>query len=215
MEPEQLKKLHNVLISWGKFHFRNFPWRNTKDPYKILIAEILLHRTRATQVVPLYEKFITRYPAIQDLSGAEFDEITTLLGPAGLKWRIDLIDEMIKKIVADFNGQIPENKMDLLSLPGVGNYIASAVRCFSWGYPEMLVDTNTVRICGRINGIKIDDKSRRERDFLRKMEEFLDKKNPAAFNYAMLDLGALICHTKNPECENCPLYEFCQFALKN
>lgn len=215
MEPEQLKKLHNELISWGKIHFRNYAWRNTKDPYKILIAEILLHRTRATQVVPLYEKFITRYPAIQDLSGAEFNEITTLLGPAGLKWRINLIDEMIKKIVTDFNGQIPENKMDLLSLPGVGNYIASAVRCFSWGYPEILVDTNTVRICGRINGIKIDDKSRRDKNFLRKMEEFLDKKNPAAFNYAMLDLGALICHTKNPECANCPLYEFCQFALKN
>lgn len=214
MKQESLAKIRSLLLQWGRDNFRYYPWRETKDPYKILIAEILLHRTRADQVVPLYQKFIIRFPTIRSILEADIDEIKELLASAGLFWRIDLIYRMAQVIESDFNGRIPENKQDLLSLPGVGNYIASAIRCFAWNHPEILVDTNTVRITGRIFGTEVNDGSRRQRQFLQKMEELLDRENPVHFNFALLDLGSKICLSREPLCEKCPVSSLCKSAFQ-
>lgn len=214
MERENLAKIRSLLLQWGRDNFRYYPWRETKDPYKILIAEILLHRTRADQVVPLYQKFIIRFPTIRAIVEADIDEIKELLASAGLFWRIDLIYRMAQVIESDFNGKIPQDKQDLLSLPGVGNYIASAIRCFAWNHPEILVDTNTVRITGRIFGINVNHGSRRQEKFLLKMEELLDRENPADFNFAILDLGSKICLSRKTLCEKCPISSFCESAFQ-
>lgn len=213
MEPEKIRRLRTLLISWGKENFRHYPWRETKDPYKILIAEILLHRTRADQVVPLYLNFIKRFPTNRTLTEADPDEIKQLLASAGLFWRIEMMHNMAGIIEDKFQGKIPHEKEILVSLPGVGNYIASALRCFAWGYPEILVDTNTVRITGRICGIEIHDGSRRQKKFLVKMEEILDKDTPEDFNYALLDLGSAVCLPRDPLCEKCPINSICQSAM--
>jgi A/G-specific adenine glycosylase len=203
------------LITWGSEHFRSFPWRFTSNPYHILIAEVMLHRTQAPQVVPIYEQFIRQYPDIVSLSGATRDELHYILYSLGLRWRIDLIIDMVKQINERFAGRIPEEKTDLLSLPGVSEYVASAVRCFAWNLPDGIIDTNTVRITGRIFNLEVKDSSRRNALFRRLITALVDPDSPRLYNFALLDLGAEICtKAQRPLCEQCPARQYCVYGSK-
>jgi A/G-specific adenine glycosylase len=138
--------------------------------------------------------------------------VRDLLHPLGLNWRAELLLHMASEIMRKHNGKIPFEKEKLESLPGVGRYISSAVRCFAFGYSETLLDTNTVRILGRVYGIAINDSSRRSKSFEKLYESLIDVRHPENFNYAMIDLGAVICKPKNPSCHICPLNTVCAFA---
>lgn len=201
-----------VLVTWGQEHFRPFPWRLTEDPYSILMAEVMLHRTQARQVAPVYERFIEQYPDVPRLAQATKEELHRALYSLGLSWRIDLIHRMTIDLMEHFDGQVPREKDDLLSLPGVSEYIAGAVRCFAWNQPEPLIDTNTVRVVGRLFGLEIRDSSRRNRHFRGLIMALADPKEPRAYNYALLDLAHLICTRKRPHCEKCPLQRWCMFG---
>jgi len=199
-----------AVIEWGRDHFRPFPWRLTKDPYCILMAEVMLHRTQALQVAPVYERFIQSYPDLFTLAKATKKDLHKALYSLGLRWRTDLIYEMVTELVERFDGQIPGEKADLLSLPGVSDYVASATRCFAWNFPEPLVDTNTVRIVGRLFGLEIKDSSRRNRRFRELIAALVEPDNPRAYNYALLDLADQICIKKRqPECQVCPVKQCC------
>ncbi len=207
---EQISALRQALICWGEGHFRPFPWRTTHDPYHILMAEILLHRTQVKQVVPLYERLICEYPDMPSLAAAGRDTLRAQLFSLGLHWRIDLLHEMAQQIQTGFDGLIPQGKESLLSLPGISEYIASAVRCFAWNLPEALVDTNTVRITGRLLGWPVKDSSRRNARFRQALEALVDTEQPRAFNYALLDLAHLVCLKRQPPlCSQCPLLAWC------
>ena len=119
------------LVYWGREHFRSFPWRLTEDPYLILVAEVMLHRTQARQVLSSYMCFVERYPDIQALAQASDRDLHEALFSLGLRWRIDLIHEMAAMLMDRFDGEVPKDRVDLLSLLGVSDYVASAVRCFS------------------------------------------------------------------------------------
>lgn len=119
-----LEVMRKKLIEWGKRNFREFPWRFTTDPYRILVSEILLHRTRAEQVVPFYIKLIRRYPTVTSLARAKLSDLEALLHPLGLRWRIEKMLLMAREIVERYGGLVPDRKEDLLSLPGVSDYIA-------------------------------------------------------------------------------------------
>jgi A/G-specific adenine glycosylase len=202
-----------ALIAWGRNHFRPFPWRLTDDPYCILVAEVMLHRTQAFQVIPVYEQFIGRYPDIPSLAQATKDELHSILYSLGLYWRIDLIYVMAAELMERFSGQMPKSKKDLLSLSGVGDYIAGAVRCFAWNLPEPLLDTNTVRVVGRLFGLKIKDSSRRNRRFRKLIAALIDPHQPRAYNYALLDLADHVCMKKKlPECQMCPMISHCIYG---
>lgn len=199
-----------ALTSWGQEHFRSFPWRMTSDPYRILMAEIMLHRTQATQVVSVYKQFVIRYPDISSLAQAEKETLHQVLYSLGLRWRIDLIQAMAAELLNRFGGQVPCEKASLLSLPGVSDYIASAVRCFAWNLPEPLIDTNTVRIIGRLFGLETRDSSRRNQRFKQVISALVDPKEPRLFNYALLDLADQICMKKRPPlCQQCPVAVHC------
>lgn len=201
------------LLRWGKKHFRPFPWRFSTDPYRILMAEIMLHRTQANQVVPVYEKFIEQFSSIATLFRAEQAQVQAILYSLGLHWRVDLIRKMVVMIEEKYNGSIPEIKQDLLLLPGVSDYIASAVRCFAWNYPEALIDTNTVRVIGRVFGLEIKDSSRRNPVFRRLISMLVDRKHPRQYNYSLLDLANQVCYkTKAPDCNSCPLRKSCVYG---
>jgi A/G-specific adenine glycosylase len=202
------------LIAWGQQNFRPFPWRFTVNPYSILMAEVMLHRTQAIQVVPVYERFIERYPDTIALSKASKEGLYEVLYSLGLKWRIDLIIEMTRDLIDRFNGQIPKEKEDLLSLPGVSEYIASAVRCFAWNLPDPLIDTNIVRVAGRLFRLEIKESSRRNPVFRQLIAALLDKKRPKEYNYALLDLASEICTKKRPpDCMKCPIQGSCAYGL--
>lgn len=209
---QKFSLMREMLIEWGKAHFRKFPWRLATDPYRILVSEFLLHRTRAEQVTPIYEELVQKYPDVRHLAEAEFSDVEKILKPAGLRWRVRNLYLTAQELVRRYGGTVPDRKEDLLSLPGISNYIAGAILCFAYGKPEPLLDTNTVRILGRLSGIPVTDSSRRSRKFERLMMRFLDKNRPKEFNYALLDLGALVCLKRSPpRCKECPLNECCSY----
>jgi len=202
-----------TLVDWGRQHFRPFPWRLTENPYLILLAEVMLHRTQAPQVVSVYKRFIACYPDAPTLASASKEKLHELLYSLGLRWRIDLIHAMAVELVARFDGQVPREKAELLSLPGVSEYIAGAVRCFAWNLAEPLIDTNTVRITGRLFGLEIKDSSRRNRRFRELITALVDPDEPRTCNYALLDLADQVCTKKRPpECGQCPLVAWCVYG---
>lgn len=205
--------LRRALIAWGQRHFRRFPWRLTKNPYRILIAEVMLHRTQALQVVPVYQEFIKRYSDVPALAQATKKELRQALYSLGLRWRIDLVRQMSVELTECFDSRIPRKKTELLSLPGVSEYIAGAIRCFSWNQPEPLIDTNTVRVIGRLFGLEIKDSSRRNRQFGELIATLVDPDEPRMYNYALLDLADQVCTKKrSPNCVQCPVQKFCVYG---
>jgi A/G-specific adenine glycosylase len=196
---------------WNLSGHRRFPWRDTKDPYKILVAETLLHRTRAEQVVPLYQRFIDNFPDIHSVTKSSPDELTRLLYSAGLRWRWKQFYTLSVDIEDNFNGKIPSDFNELTSLPGISHYIASAIRCFAFGYSDVLLDTNTVRVTGRVFGLPITDSSRRSRQYRELLERLISATKPREFNFSLIDLAATICKPKNQLHNLCPIQEYCTY----
>lgn len=201
------------LLHWGRENFRLFPWRQTNEPYNILMAEIMLHRTQASQVTRVYQQFIDAYPNVHLLASTNIQELHEKLYSLGLRWRVELIHKLAVTIIARFGGSIPVSREELLSLPGVSDYIASAFRCFAWNLPDAIIDTNTVRIVGRLFGLSIKDSSRRNKVFRNHLYNLLDINNPREYNYSLLDLGAKVCTKKVlPDCLNCPVRKHCTYG---
>lgn len=174
------------------------------------MAELMLHRTQAKQVMPVYQRFVEQYPDLPTLARATKEELRNALYSLGLQWRIDLIHDLAACLMSNFIGQVPEMKEELMSLPGVSEYIASATRCFAWNHPEPLVDTNTVRVTGRLFGLAIKDSSRRNRIFRDIIAALVDPAEPRAYNYALLDFADQVCTPKcTPDFVICPLHEYC------
>jgi A/G-specific adenine glycosylase len=205
-------KFSDALLAWWKAHGRAFPWIDENDPYRILVSEVLLHRTRANQVAPVYRRLIERFPTIRSLAAAEPRELKAIMRPLGLFWRTKYLRLAAKQIVEDYGGTIPEEAEALKSLPGISDYIASAIRCFAFRHPEAIIDTNTVRILGRVLGIRVTESSRRSKQFYESYRLLLDPENPRDFNHAILDLGALVCKPGVPLCNVCPVVTMCSYA---
>lgn len=204
----------SVLIEWHDANGRDFPWRNDNDPVHIFIAECLLHRTRARNVVPIYERLRDLIPALLENSAESRKYCHKLLYPLGLKWRADMLMNSLDIVNRKFNGTVPVSRIDLLSLPGVGDYIASAFRVFSAGYDDPLMDANTVRIISRVYELSTSDSSRRTKLFREKYSELRNGHNSRKFGYSMIDLGALICKPFTPYCSICPVNKFCLLGAK-
>lgn len=207
------KKLPERVIPWGIANMREFPWRKNSDPYRILIAEIMLHRTRAENVVPVYNRFTIEFPTSQSFSMAKHEKIVEILKPLGLVWRSDKLYEMSMILRKDFQGHVPLEKHSLKTLPGVGEYIASAVMCFSTNSPEVLLEVNTVRIASRVMGVKLTDNLRRSKLISDFYQREFDEDEPRKFYYSLIDLGSLVCRSENPKCNECPLNDICLMAL--
>lgn len=206
-----VKEIHEKIIKWGKKNLRRYPWRETTNPYRILVAEFMLHRTRADQVKDSYEIFIKKYPDLRSIANTGPENIKNEFRSLGLFWRADLLYELSKEILEKYNGEIPVNRKKLLELPGMGDYIASAILCFGFNLPEPILDTNTVRIIGRIFGLKVSDSSRRNKKFEKIMNRLVRQGEPRNFSLSMIDFGAKVCTSRKPNCDSCPLKGICLF----
>jgi len=206
------KRISDLLLDWYYKNGRVYPWRKDRSPYKTLIAEIMLQRTRAEQVIPVYLLFLKEFPDATALNQAPEDKIRKYFSKLGLIKRARLVKQLAAELTVRFSGKVPHTKKELLSLPSVGEYIADAVLAFSFGRDVGVIDSNVCRILGRVFGLRAKGEARRDKQF----REFLDKIVPtgkaADFNYAMIDLGALVCTPKHPSCVICPLVEVCLFA---
>jgi len=208
-----LSLFHADLRSWSQDYLRVFPWRSTDNPYHILIAEMMLRRTQAKQVVPVYNQFILQYPDPQSLVNAPTEEVIQVLYPLGLAWRAPAFQQIAQVLITDYNGKIPDQYETLLTLPGVGDYVASAVCCFAFNQAIPIIDTNTVRVAGRLFGIPTHAESRRRQPVRHLLKNLLDYQNPRIYNYSLLDFAASVCIPVSPHCEDCPLFAQCVTGL--
>jgi A/G-specific adenine glycosylase len=209
---EKAKYFRSHLAVWGARHRRDFPWRRTNNPFHILLAEMMLRRTNAPQVIPTYLDIIRRYPDPESLATAPIQNVLETLRPLGLAWRAENIRHMAEALTERFDGLVPSTYEELIELPGVGDYVASAVCCFAFGKPLPIIDTNTVRVAGRYFGFPTHAESRRRSPVRKTIAAITSRRNTREFNYAFLDFAALVCKANKPECPTCPLRRRCIFG---
>lgn len=202
------------LIQWFKKNRRHFDWRETKDPYTILVSEVLLQRTQAPQVAMHFNNIIRLFPTLDALRGSKYDEVSRAIQPLGLAKRAGTLIAMAEVLADRFEGEIPADPNLLGSLPGVGRYIASATACFAFGRRISVVDTNVVRIFSRYFGITSNKKRPHEDPQVWKLAELLlPNRKVEDYNWALIDFAALICTARKPACSECPMKRGCCFTL--
>ena len=210
---EKKTEFVKLLLNWWEKNKRSFPWRNTNDPYSVLIAEMLLRKTTAKQVEKIYCKFLSLYPNIDSLKNADENNLKELLKPLGIEHnRAKLLKKFSLYVKEKHNGKIPLELKKLLEIPGVGKYAANAVLSFICSKNAPLLDTNFIRVIYRVFGIK-SQKTRARDD--KKLWEFAETLIPSGnsknFNLAVLDFGALVCKAKKPNCQECLIKNICYY----
>jgi A/G-specific adenine glycosylase len=175
---------------------------------------MMLRRTNAAQVVSTYVDITKRYRNAKQLASAPRREVLAQLEPLGLAWRARNIRKMAEVLIKRFGGKVPSSYDSLKELPGVGDYVASAVACFAFGQTRTIVDTNTVRIIGRYFGFRTNPESRRRNAVKQIIFAVTSQRNTKEFNWAFLDFAALICKAIDPDCLHCPLRSRCAFGRK-
>ena len=152
--PEKTNRFRSILLAWGDNNIRSYPWRYVDDPYQVIVSEFMLHRTQTRQVVPIYELFIGLYPTLQEFAGANREDVEQILKPLGLQWRIQGMLDALDNFWHKYRG-VPMDYGQLISVPTVGQYIAGAVVCFTSNKPLTLIDSNIVRVVGRVIGLDL------------------------------------------------------------
>ncbi len=207
--PELRGWVRRHLLAWFRVHGRDFAWRHTKDPYQLLMAEMMVQRTRAAQAERVWKNFIERYPTVETANEAPAEELRDRLRPLGLQWRIENILGVIRALAAD--GTTSDRR--LRSLPGVGHYAANSVGAIAMGSAAPVIDANVVRVYCRFFGIAPSDRLRRAPRFHEFAQSMLPRGDRASFNWALLDLGAQVCTPTHPRCDRCPLASRCKEGL--
>lgn len=212
--PQLEPGLPSDLISWFDEHGRNFPWRETRDPYHLLCVEVMLQRTRAKIVKKYFEEFSRRFRRPEDFVSAGREESDKIFDAIGLRWRAKYFWEMHVQLVKKFQGEVPRSFDTLRSLPGVGQYAASAVCVFAYEESRTVLDSNVLRILGRYFGIRFPDHARRSARVRRWASRFApaDPGRCRKWNWALIDFGSLVCTPSSPECSGCPVSASCWYA---
>ncbi|GAA0877602.1 hypothetical protein GCM10009119_05700 [Algoriphagus jejuensis] len=214
LKTSDYQAFSSYIISWYRANPRDLPWRNTRDPYKIWLSEIILQQTRVAQGLPYYYAFSEAYPTVKELALAPEAEVLRLWQGLGYYSRARNLHACAKHIWFDMAGLFPNTYEDLLVLKGVGSYTAAAISSFAFDEVRAVVDGNVYRVLARYFGIGTDIASgKAKREFETLANELIPKDNPSEFNQSMMDFGARQCTPKNPNCGNCPLQLSC-FAFQ-
>ena len=212
--------IHNRLSQWYEQHHRVLPWRETEDPYRIWVSEIILQQTRVAQGLEYYLRFVDRFPNVEALAHADEDEVLRYWQGLGYYSRARNMHRAAKMIVHQgldvFRSNIAQTSQDtvfetLLSLPGVGEYTAGAIASFAYDMPYPALDGNVYRVLARLYDCEIAfDTSAGKKHFHQLANQLLDKDHPRLFNSAIMEFGALYCTPTSPDCLHCPIQECCQ-----
>lgn len=198
------------IIRWYTEHKRPLPWRETTDPYKIWLSEIILQQTRVAQGLPYYERFVSTYPTVLKLAAAPQQSVLRLWQGLGYYSRARNLHRCAQQIVETYNGVFPNNFNDLQKLPGVGPYTAAAIASIAFKESVAVVDGNVYRVLARVFGIETDTASTEgKKYFFEKANQLVPAKDPDLFNQAMMEFGALHCVPQNPKCDDCIFSNAC------
>ncbi len=202
------------LIGWFEKNKRSLPWRETSDPYKIWISEIMLQQTTVNAVIPYYKRWIKRFPSVQDLARAQLKTVLTLWQGLGYYRRVNNLHTTAKKIVQNFHGQIPQDRETLEKLPGFGPYTTGAVLSIAFGQREPIIDANVRRVLMRILGLRGKADTTQDKTIYAFLHEAMPHQKMSAFNQGLMELGAMICQSRDIRCGECPLRVFCKAYAK-
>ncbi len=199
------------LVAWFRRHRRRLPWRQTSDPYRIWVSEVMLQQTQVATVIPYYRRFVRRFPRLEALAAARAEEVLAAWSGLGYYRRARDLHAAAKEVVSRFGGRIPAAATLLRSLPGVGRYTAGAVASIAFDLPEPAVDGNVLRVVSRLLALRGDP---RAPGALRRIEAacraLLKEGSPGEVNQGLMELGALVCSPPAPRCSRCPLAAICR-----
>ncbi|THD69552.1 A/G-specific adenine glycosylase [Robertkochia marina] len=198
------------IINWYTDNKRDLPWRNTRNPYKIWLSEIMLQQTRVEQGLPYYNKFVNKFPTVHHLSAASEDLVMKMWQGLGYYSRARNLHATAKYISHELDGRFPDNYKDLKKLKGVGEYTAAAIASFSYDEPAPVVDGNVYRLLSRYFGVDLPINATEGIKYFKALaEEVMHTSDPATYNQAVMEFGARQCKPQNPDCEQCPLNSSC------
>lgn len=213
IEPQRLAAFRSGLLRFYRQNARDLPWRRTRDPYRILVSEILLHQTQVQSVIPVYEAFIARFPTLAELACAPLPEVCAITDPLGYKVRGRWLHQIARTVVERYDGRIPDQVDTLLTLPGIGRYTAGAVASFAFGRDAPIVDTNVERLLTRVfavdRAVPAGARALRRHHIWALAQAVLPAGQAAEFNQALMEMGALVCTARRPQCLYCDLNAVC------
>ena len=211
--PDDLAEIQAAVLDWYERNARALPWRETRDPYAILVAEIMLQQTGVERVLPKYAEFLERFPTLATLAAAPRSEVIRRWAPLGYNLRAVRLHEIAIAAVRDYGGSLPRDREALLRLKGIGEYTAGALACFAFGDRRAFLDTNIRRVVGRIFlGAEPPRSSAGERAARAAAEAAVPADQVYNWHQALMDLGATICRATAPTCLICPARPWCRYA---
>ena len=214
VRPETVQELRHALLRWYRGHRRTLPWRGSKSPYRIFLAEMMLQQTQVERAIPKYRAFLDRFPTVRKLAAAPLAEVIRLWAGLGYNRRAVHLHRAAQAVVQEHGGTFPTDLPALLRLPGIGAYTARALLSFAGNAPVGVVDTNVRRVVGRVFQRDLVELHGADGPTARQFQALADSLVPsgqsARWNQALMDLGSLICTSRRPDCPRCPLSTWCQ-----
>ena len=209
-DAKKVEEVRNALISWYEENARDLPWRRTRDPWRVLISEVMLQQIQVKRAVPFYEAFLARFPTARALAEAPLSEAIRAWGNLGRYRRVVSLHKTARILVEEFDGEVPSDPEVLVKLPGVGPYTAGAVACFAFERDAHFVDTNARRVLHRLFfGPDVPEAAVSEGELMRLAEAMVPRGRGWQWGQAVIEFGALRCTARKPICESCPLRNLC------
>jgi len=209
-DEEQIHIFQRRLLRWYSQHGRDLPWRHTRNPYHILVSEVMLHQTQVDRVIPKYREWLATYPTFEALAAAPLEEIEQLWRPLGYNFRPARLHRIAKYVVNELQGELPDTVEELIAFQGIGRYTAGAILSFAFNQDAPIVDTNVGRLIQRIFGIQgTPERASARRKIWRLAAALIPHGKASIFNQALIDFGALICTARHPACNTCFANDLC------
>ena len=203
-----------LLLKWYDANVRPFPWRSTRNPYKVWLSEIMLQQTQVKTVVPYYNRWVAKFPTIKSVTKTNMESLLKMWEGMGYYARVRNFHSACIAVMNRFGGRMPDNYQDFQSLPGVGPYVAGAVMSIAYNLPIPAVDSNAYRVVSRIKSINLPFNSCKN-EIIGFLSSHISPNRPGDFNQAIMDIGREICTSKNPSCDICPIQKYCSAFVNN
>jgi A/G-specific adenine glycosylase len=211
---ERREQIQEALLSWFEENGRDLPWRRTRDPWRVLVSEVMLQQIQVKRAVPFYERFLARFPTVDALAEAPLAEAIWVWEDLGRYRRIVYLHKTARIVVEKYDGRVPSDPDELIRLPGIGPYTAGAVACFAYERDAVFLDTNMRRVLHRLFfGLK-PATSATDKELLAIAKELAPPGHGWRWNQALMATGALICNARGPRCDECPLHEGCRARME-
>jgi len=206
-----METIAQKLLKWFQKNQRSLPWRKTNDPYAIWVSEVMLQQTQVNTVIPYYERFLKKFPNIESLAKSDSNQVLKCWEGLGYYARALNLQKASQIVMKQYSGQVPSDPSIFRQLPGVGDYINAAVQSIAFGQRLAVVDGNVRRVLSRLFEMKETvNESKHAKHYADKAQMLISKRFPGNYNQSVMELGALICTPKKPQCARCPISNDCQ-----